>query len=91
MSNNANPVVPQRLLNSLAAGNFVTSGEIKDLKNYLTFSQEALANYVPQSYAGNPENNVTANKSGLCVDTINDFMYYNFTEGATTGWTKIVT
>ena len=86
----ANPV-PQRLLESVGAGNPITQAEIKELKNYLTFLQEALnTDYVTQSYAGNPENNVTANKSGLCVDTANDFLYYNFTEGATTGWTKIV-
>lgn len=46
--------------------------------------------YVTLSYAGNPENNVKANYSHLCVDTTNDYLYYNFTVGADTGWTKIV-
>lgn len=45
--------------------------------------------YIPQQYAGSPESNVTANFNGLCVDTTNDYLYYNFTPGATTGWTKI--
>ena len=84
----ANPV-PQRLLNSLSK-NLQNEADIRDLFNYLTFLQDSLPDYIPKTYAGSPENNVTANKSGLCVDTTNDFLYYNFTEGAITGWTKIV-
>lgn len=88
MSNKVNPV-PPRLLQNLAKTPLELN-DVNELKTFLTFFRESLSDYVTQSYAGNPENNVEANKSGLCVDTTNDFLYYNFTEGASTGWTKIV-
>ena len=45
--------------------------------------------YVAQNYAGDPNGNVEANFSHLCIDTTNDFLYYNLTVGGTT-WTKVV-
>ena len=45
--------------------------------------------YVTLSYAGDPNGNIAANFSFLCIDTTNDFLYYNLTVGGTT-WTKVV-
>ena len=49
-----------------------------------------LGAYLPQQYAGNPNGNVVSNISRLCVDTTNNFMYYNLNSGVSTGWTKII-
>ena len=89
MASNKTPPVPPRLLQSFIKGG-ENEADVRELRNYLTFLRDSLDEYQTLSYAGNPENNVTANKSHLCVDTTNDFLYYNFTVGATTGWTKIV-
>jgi hypothetical protein len=45
--------------------------------------------YVTLNYAGDPNGNIAANFSLLCIDTTNDFLYYNLTVGGTT-WTKVV-
>jgi hypothetical protein len=45
--------------------------------------------YVTLSYAGDPNGNIAANFSFLCIDSTNDFLYYNLTVGGTT-WTKVV-
>ena len=45
--------------------------------------------YVTLSYAGDPNNNINSNFSLLCIDSTNDFLYYNLTVGDDT-WTKVV-
>jgi len=47
--------------------------------------------YVALNYAGDPNGNIAANFSRLCIDTTNDFMYYSLgVATASTVWTKIV-
>ena len=47
--------------------------------------------YVTLNNAGDPSGSVPANFSLLCIDTTNDFLYYetNLTVGGT-DWTKVV-
>lgn len=42
-----------------------------------------------QTFAGNPNSNVTSNASLLCIDTTGPTLYMNPTLGVDTGWVAV--
>lgn len=60
-----------------------------DVAGNLSDSTFQISDLLTQSFAGNPETNVTSNLSRLCVDTVGNQIYFNPTVGVNTGWVAV--
>lgn len=62
---------------------------VLDASGNLADGGSLIADLLTLDFAGNPNGNVTSNRSRLCVDTAGNQIYFNPTVGVNVGWVAV--